>query len=222
MSIVVVSKDNEWSKSLVDTLTRKKMNITWIKECSKEILEQLSPTWVFFFHWSEIVKKEIFENYRCVVVHTGKLPRCRGGSPIQNQILEKINLTDVNLLTMESSVDSGKIYYNQQISLQGNLFDIWMLIALSAADLIEKCVKVPIKPRPQPSPCSPRVYRRRKRSPIKIESIESLPEIYDNIRMLDAPGYPTSYIEIGEFKLEFTRAKLNESEIIADVRISKK
>ena len=39
--------------------------------------------------------------------------------------------------------------------------------------------------------------------------------------MVDGAGYPLSYMEINGFKLEFSRAKLEDEEILADVRIKK-
>ena len=41
--------------------------------------------------------------------------------------------------------------------------------------------------------------------------------------MLDAEGYPKAYLDMGHFRLEFSRASLKTGEnIIADVRIFKK
>ena len=40
--------------------------------------------------------------------------------------------------------------------------------------------------------------------------------------MLDGENYPSTYIEIGKYKLEFSRAKLENGVIISDVRISEK
>ena len=50
---------------------------------------------------------------------------------------------------------------------------------------------------------------------------ENINSIYDQIRMVDSASYPASYIEINGFKLEFSRAKLENEEILTDVRIKK-
>ena len=43
---------------------------------------------------------------------------------------------------------------------------------------------------------------------------------FDLIRMLDAEGYPNAFLNIGPFKLEFTRASRKTEQVVADIRIS--
>ena len=40
--------------------------------------------------------------------------------------------------------------------------------------------------------------------------------------MVDDDSYPNPYLEIGEYKIEFNRAKISNNSIIADVKITKK
>ena len=40
--------------------------------------------------------------------------------------------------------------------------------------------------------------------------------------MVDNSEYPSSFLEIGNFKLEFSRAKYDLNSLIADVKITKK
>ena len=39
--------------------------------------------------------------------------------------------------------------------------------------------------------------------------------------MLDAEGYPSAYIRLGKYKLEFSRAAQKDDAIIAEVKITK-
>ena len=48
-----------------------------------------------------------------------------------------------------------------------------------------------------------------------------LNEIYDYIRMLDADGYPRSFIRFKNFELKFSKASLNENILNAKVEIIK-
>ena len=84
MKILIVSKDNPWTRKLVHKLYKTKYDITW--SSIGVIVGDVKPDWVFFFHWSDIVPKEVYEKYKCAVIHTGNLPEGRGGSPLQNQI----------------------------------------------------------------------------------------------------------------------------------------
>ena len=192
----------------------------WITECNLQILDSLNPKWVFFFHWSEIVSKEIYTKYKCVVVHTGNLPEGRGGSPLQNQILEGVVSTKVNLIEMSSILDGGGIYISSPITLQGNLNDIWFTIAKISKKLILECVNNSLSPIPQTG--EPKVYKRKKDNKLILDSTKDISYVYDQIRMLDAENYPQTYLEIGEYILEFSRAKLENKTVIADVKITKK
>ena len=98
MKILVVSKDNLWTRRLIYLLHLEKYNCIYTSVCSKELIDGINPDWIFFFHWSDIVSKEIYTNYKCVTIHTGRLPKDRGGSPLQNQILNSIINTRVNAI----------------------------------------------------------------------------------------------------------------------------
>ena len=148
------------------------------------------------------------------------LPYHRGGTPIQNQIIRGVKTTDVNLITMEKQLDAGDIYCKQTISLQGSLRDIWMIISDTAAELIKKCIDHDLKPAPQPE-VRGHTFKRIKTKPLDFLAKDDIIQVYDEIRMLDAENYPSCYIEIGEYRLEFSRAKIEEDNIISDVRIFK-
>lgn len=217
---VIISKDNPWSRELANLFLENSSQFVWITECNLQILDSLNPKWVFFFHWSEIVSEEIYTKYKCVVVHTGNLPEGRGGSPLQNQILEGVVSTKVNLIEMSSILDGGGIYTSSPITLQGNLNDIWFTIAKISKKLILECVNNSLSPIPQTG--EPKVYKRKKDNKLILDSTKDISYVYDQIRMLDAENYPQTYLEIGEYILEFSRAKLENKTVIADVKITKK
>jgi len=217
---VLISKNNEWSREVSNLVSRKLDDVVFLNKFSIDDLRRIKPDWVFFFHWSEIVPEFIFSEFRCVVIHTGNLPDDRGGSPIQNQILKGTVSTRVNLIEMKSEVDSGGIYTNKPITLQGSLRDIWFTIARVASELIIECVQKKLSPIPQSG--NSKSYKRRKDNELIFEDSKDISYIYDQIRMLDAEDYPNPYIQIGRYVLEFSRAKINNGEIISDVRIVKK
>ena len=53
-------------------------------------VKDLNPKYIFFPHWSWLIPNEIYENYECILFHMTDLPYGRGGSPLQNLILNKI------------------------------------------------------------------------------------------------------------------------------------
>lgn len=48
---------------------------------------------------------------------------------------------------------------------------------------------------------------------------KNLEQFYNEIRMRDEEGHPLSYIEHGDFRIEFRRASLRRNHVEADVRI---
>ena len=50
-------------------------------------IKKIKPDVIFFIHWSKKIKKYIFDKYLCIQFHCSDLPKGRGGSPVQNQIL---------------------------------------------------------------------------------------------------------------------------------------
>ena len=65
-------------------------------------------------------------------------------------------------------------------------------------------------------------FVRRKPQDGNLQELDEIEKIFDYIRMLDCDGYPPSYLETENFRFEFTKASLDEVEIIANVRITKK
>ena len=127
----------------------------------------------------------------------------------------------VNALAVVSKIDAGGVYCSQDITLQGSLQDIWFAISETTFELIKYCIDNPnIHPVPQnafiKSNC------RRKTTEICIDDIVDVHQFYNYIRMLDADDYENSFIKVGDFKLQLSRAKLcSDDSILADIKISK-
>tara|TARA_Y100000034_G_scaffold48172_1_gene59432 strand:+ start:177 stop:854 length:678 start_codon:yes stop_codon:yes gene_type:complete len=220
--IIFASKDNMWSNYLFKSLNGIYPNMFRVYEQKElQFLNLSKISHIFFFHWSEIVPPEIYENCECAVIHTAKLPQGRGGSPLQNQIIDGVLQSRVNLLKMAKEIDAGPIYCSSPITLQGSLFDIWFSIATISKKLITDCIEKSLKPIEQLSSIE-KVYRRRKDNILPLDN-KNTHAIYNFIQMLDAEGYPDANINVGNYSLFFSRAKmLNEDEIICDVKIKRK
>ena len=64
------------------------------------------------------------------------------------------------------------------------------------------------------------IFKRRTPEQGDFSDSTSLNEVFDRIRMLDAESYPPAFINIGNFKLEFSKASLNAHSVNAKVKIS--
>ena len=229
--VFLLSKDNSWSNSLYEKLfdldLRKEIELYYFIENNitffMDGVKQINPDYIFFFHWSEYISKEIYENYNCISFHTSNLPNGRGGTPIQNQILDGIIKTKVNAIKTCQEIDAGDIFCSEEITLQGNLRDIWHTIADMAFLMIKKIIDTnPIPIHQIKTNLTAEPYRRNLNNVVPFNKAKNMESIYRFIQMLDGEQYENAYIDIGNYKLSFSRAGIRNDNVIADVLITKR
>ena len=229
--VIIASKDFEWSYRLYNKLNALELKDTkfTLAFCPQDIRydiscakEENARIRIVYFHWSEYITKEFFDNYECITIHTSNLPHGRGGTPIQNQILDGIRLTHVNALKTTAKLDVGPIYASAKISLQGSLSDIWMAIADGAAEVIWEIIAYNLTPIIKEDPHDvQKPYKRLEGAPNPFDT-NTLEGVYDRIRMVDAPGYPDAQVTIGGFVVDFTNARFTDNkEVLCNVKIRK-
>jgi methionyl-tRNA formyltransferase len=83
-------------------------------------------------------------------------------------------------------------------------------------------IKQIIEEQPEPIPQSGKVenFKRRKPEQSEISQLNSLLDLHDFIRMLDAENYPKAFLEYQGFRYEFNRSALYNGKIVADVTIT--
>jgi methionyl-tRNA formyltransferase len=74
-------------------------------------------------------------------------------------------------------------------------------------------------PEPQMQEGEVVVFKRRTKGDGNIAQVEDLQQVYDYIRMLDADGYPKAFIELENFRLEFSKASFQTESVIANIEI---
>lgn len=185
----------------------------------KDNIIKLNPNKCFFLHWPYIVPKKIYENIECINFHTGNLPNGRGGSPLQNQIMDNIKISNINSLKITNDgIDSGPSYNKTQISLQGNIFDIFNLISDSVYYLIVDIIDNSLKPLLIYNYDSMTIYKRINDNSLKFNS--NIEYIYDQIRMRDYTYYEKTYINIENIRISFSRAYFDGEKILCDAIIT--
>lgn len=183
----------------------------------EELLETLVPDYIFFPHWRWIVPDAYVHEYDCVCFHMTDLPYGRGGSPLQNLILAGHSDTMLTALKMDEGLDSGPIYLKRPLSLAGTAGQIYQRSSELCWDLMKIMTDTEIVPEPQVG--TPTFFKRRKPEESELTEVMSDTELYDYIRMLDAPGYPKAYVRLGTKKIHFHNAKLENGHLTADVEI---
>jgi len=183
-----------------------------------DVIKELKPRYVFLPHWSWIVPKEIYESVECVGFHEGDLPNERGGSPIQNRILDGVYHTKITAFRIDGGIDTGGIYLNRYTCLNGGGEEVYMRIADVVFDDMIPYI-VDNNPTPVPQEGTGTIFKRRKPEESEINHPMSLRQLHDFIRMLDAETYPKAFIRYGNLRLEFSRSSLKFDHLAADVRI---
>lgn len=189
------------------------------KELTAASLREFAPAYVFFPHWSWIVPEEILSEFECVCFHMSDVPYGRGGSPLQNLIARGHQNTKLTALRMVSELDAGPVYLKRPLSLEGAAKDIFQRAAEIGFDMMDEIARH--RPAPVPQQGQPVVFKRRTPEDSLLPDDGSLEQVYDQIRMLDAPTYPHAFIDHGSFRLEFEEAELDNDCVTARVRITR-
>ncbi len=192
--------------------------ITKQEELTEDVLQKLRPRYVFFPHWSYRIPENIFNQFECVIFHMTDLPFGRGGSPLQNLIARGIYDTKITALRCVEEMDAGPIYLKRPFNLHGSAEEIY----LRASGVVEEMIVEIIEQEPEPIAQidEPIEFKRRKPEDGDLAITESLDQVFDLIRMLDAEGYPNAFLKIGPLKFEFSRAAKKTGQVMADVRIT--
>ena len=153
---------------------------------------------IFFIGWSWMVEDELIESSRCICMHPSPLPKYRGGSPLQNQIISGETKSAVTFFVMDSKMDHGKILWQQDFSLSGELVYILAKLAELGKLGVEFILNNPNYEGYEQDHSQATVYKRRKPadSEIKPEDfcVMTAEKLYNKIRCLQDP-YPRPFIK---------------------------
>lgn len=192
--------------------------ITSPGELTVKKLAPINPEFIFFPHWSHHIDSGVYEQFECVIFHMTDLPYGRGGSPLQNLIARGIYETKISALRCVEEMDAGPIYLKKSFNLYGSAEEIFIRASSVIVEMIAEILQK--LPEPNPQEGMPTIFKRRRPEDGDLATTQSLEQVFDLIRMLDAEGYPSAFLNIGSFKLEFTRASRKVGQIMADVRIT--
>jgi methionyl-tRNA formyltransferase len=227
--VIVIATIKEWNINNYFELKKDLKNeyslylLTNKDELSFENIEKINPKYIFFPHWSWLIPQEIYENYECILFHMTDLPYGRGGSPLQNLIINKVYNTKISALKVSKELDEGDIYLKEDFDIsKGSAKEIYENAStLIFKKLIPKIIKNNLIPIKQEGKIV--LFKRRipEQSNIKMLNDVSITNLYDFIRMLDAPSYPKAYFELDNFKIEFSEVILKDGKLEGRFEVSK-
>lgn len=169
-------------------------------EFSEQVLDDFSPELVLFYGWSWIVPQSILERYTCVMLHPSELPLYRGGSPIQNQIIDGVANSKVTLFIMNGQIDAGDIIAQADLDLSLSLEKIFTQLEEVGLALTVKILNHGYKQVPQDNEKATYCKRRTPAdSEITLDELKSKSSVYllDKVRMLADP-YPNAFIRTSD------------------------
>ena len=197
----------EWALKIYKSLKlNKKYKVSFhsTKRNLKKKINNINPDIILFYGWSWKIKKNIFQKYKSFMLHPSPLPKYRGGSPIQNQIIRGVKKSSVTIFKINEVIDGGDIYFQKKISLKGNLDEIFKRIVKAGIEGTKKIItSKKIKSIKQNHKIATYFKRRKpKESEITLNEIKYKPShyIFNKIRMLQDP-YPNAFIKLKNKKL---------------------
>ena len=207
----------DWALKIYDNLVENSDHTFLIirsrAQYSESALRDFKADIILFYGWSWIIEKSLLNDFNCIMLHPSPLPKYRGGSPIQNQIISGETISMVTIFKMNEFLDGGEIYFQKEYSLEGSIDDIFNRISKIGTELTFRLLNENTIPFAQNHE-EATVYKRRKpaESEITIEELQNQSGmyLYNKIRMLGDP-YPNAYIKTKDGqRLYINNVKLGE------------
>ena len=194
--------------------------ITKTSKLSLNELKKINVKNIYFIHWSKFIPKQIYKKYNCISFHMTDLPYGRGGSPLQNLILRKKKITKISAFKVNNKIDGGPIYLKKKLRLGGSAQEIFIRAVKVVFQMIKQIDNIKLDPKPQK--VSKITFKRltKKDNFLNLKKIKNLDELYDRIRMVDAPEYPDAYTKNNKFVFNFTKVKKIKNILYSSVKIT--
>ena len=165
-------------------------------EYNESKIRKYNPDYILFYGWSNIINSQLINDFKCIMLHPSSLPKYRGGSPIQNQIINGEKDSSITLFIMDDGIDTGDIIAQKFLSLKGNLNEIFSRMTKTGLELTLSVLEDGYILRRQDE-SKATYYKRRKpgMSEITPEELSNRDGeyLYNKIRMLQDP-YPNAFI----------------------------
>ena len=205
----------DWANKIYHSLEQKFTDKTFIKINSMDFdyghIETIKPDLILWYGWSKIIPNTLLKKYYSVMLHPSPLPLYRGGSPIQNQIINGEEVSAVTLFKMNEGIDTGDIISQVPLSLKGDLEEIFARITDLGINQTRKMIlDFPNLKLKKQNNCISSLFKRRtpSQSEITFEELSrsNAKDIYNKIRALQDP-YPNAFLRFKDgSKLYLTKS----------------
>lgn len=195
---ILIDDEKSWlHKYIPNLLSTLKQNNYSAKLCTSE--EQVGKGDILFLLGCTKIYKNYSLNKHNLVIHESALPVGKGWSPLTWQILEGKNIIPITLFEASNKVDSGDIYFQEFIQLNGTeLFDEikQQQFAITLKLILTFLKNYPdIKAKPQVGKSS--YYEKRTSKDSELNINKTISEQFNLLRVVDNENYPAFFIKDG-------------------------
>ena len=154
-----------------------------------------------FYGWSWIVREPILSDHTCLCLHPSPLPKYRGGSPIQHQIVAGEDMSAVSVIKMSEGIDDGDLYRQIPFSMAGTLDEILARMVDLGIVITRKFIEdtinesVVFTPQKHLDAHPPLKRRTQADGEITLEKSVDFSQVYNLVRGLTDP-YPNAFITL--------------------------
>ena len=152
---------------------------------------------LFLISCHEIILPEDRQKYAAsLVIHASDLPEGRGWSPHIWQIVEGRNRIAISLIEAQDPVDSGAIWAQRHMVLEGHELSDEINAKLFAIELelMEYAIEIAGTGQPAPQDARPpSYYRRRTPEDSRLDPSRSIAEQFDLLRVADPKRFPAFF-----------------------------
>jgi methionyl-tRNA formyltransferase len=157
----------------------------------------LGPSAIFHYGWSWRVPEELLALCPNMTLHPGKLPKDRGGSPLQNQIRNGETWSYANVMELSKGLDEGPVYARRKFSLEGQIDEVWSRMTAVGCALTREFLRKIASDNAVPTPQAdepPTLYKRvRPADAVLRPEEQTARKMYDIIRA-HAETDPNTYV----------------------------
>ena len=192
-------KSNLWFQTQLKKFDFR-LNHKYIFKFSKNPRNVKNQNIVFPISYTKILPESFLNNNELVlIIHASKLPKHRGFSPLQNQILKNKNKIYISLIKAVNKVDEGPIFIQNSFKLNGTeLYDeIRSIQGLQFLKIIKKFLNDYPKVKSRKQVGKGNFNKKRSVKDSKLDIKKSIKQQFNHLRINDNKNYPSFFLYKG-------------------------
>jgi methionyl-tRNA formyltransferase len=141
VTVVDILGYRDWAEDVANTVRHN--NTGMYVHYHNSIDETCHGVLTFAVGWSDIISDEMISSRTILVVHPSPLPKYRGGSPIQHQMIAGETVSAVTIFKLEvgRKVDAGPIAWQAAFPLSGSLNKVLKSVTRLSVQGINTCIR---------------------------------------------------------------------------------